>query len=422
MAAQIADYNREADGGAIAAAPYQSFGSLRFRASLDATQLAHTALAAAWADAIVLYWRCGIASGSINPAHPLYLIDLAAHDAQLSWLLGNALQQRLQAEELDLSLCYLALCDDAEDAVRLGTHPYFEQAIKAGQLDFAYWNKERDALHLEHQKRSLRHCVNPLVILALAYFQTLPSELFGIYYGQLVHGQVAPGAPSEAGCALEYRWQDWAEDCVEDAAEGEAGIAAPLLAHYRQRCHGNALQLPLTACNVLDTLQHWCAGRSLMLALDHGVSSEQQIRLGALHPPSSWQADTLAPAVNFHAIKLHQERNSAAVWQQQLDDSGMVLHLSWSNAGHLPALPEWEALCSNLAKTHPDDLQRMATAKHDPSELLAYLRLTHYEPQLLKTNMDAWLAQPPTLSDTARRNWQAALLRCWQHYLPAASL
>jgi RimJ/RimL family protein N-acetyltransferase len=436
MAAQLAyeDADMPQPASAQAQAPalapaYQPFSSLPLFDALPApAACASPKLADAGAAAIVCYWQSCLANGGMDPDQPVYLLDLAPRDGQTAWLLMNALASRLSAQGLLLPLCYLACYEDAASAAHHAGHPYFSDWIEAGKLDFAHWNAAHDALHLQHQKIVLHHTVNPLAILALGYFQRQPSELFCMHNGSLMQGSAAAEAASPIDAAadqandaddaneaavifqLKYQWQ-----AVEPTLPV---LAEPLLAHYRYHCNGSALQLPLAACATLDRLNRFAHGRTLLLAADHGASNAQQIRLGACNPPASWCAGDLAPPVNFHALSLHQQQHGAWIWQQQLDEDGIVLHAAWRDDAQPVRQQDFRALCDRLAEAHPDDIGRLAAARHDPADTLTLLRLSHDDPQLLKHHIIALLDAPLAFSASVRREWQAALERTWCNFLP----
>lgn len=394
---------------------YESFSNLPiFNAASLTVDAANPRLARAWVNATVRYWKNGIANGQIKEDQTLYLLDMAPHDSQTAWLLINALTQYMAAQDINLPWCYLACHDDTASAEHHAGHPYFREWIAAGRIDFVHWNTAHTALHLSQQNITLTRSENPLVIIANGYLQTQAADLFCLHKGQLMQGTVASTLDvDDAGKNthnLKYQWQ------TSDATSPY--ISESVLAHYRHHCNGAALQLPLAACAMLDKINRFAQGRTMLLAADPGVCNEKQIRLGALCPPTSWKLGDAPPPVNFHALSLQQREQGAWVWQQQLDDAGLVVHMAICDDTHTMTKEDFNAIAATLADAHPDDMRQLASTQYSAADTLTLLRLSHYDPKILRANIAAFIEQPLALSESARRNWQQALVNTWCNFLP----
>jgi RimJ/RimL family protein N-acetyltransferase len=422
MAAQLAYPDQEiaSQSASIPAPEYVCFSRLPiFSATASRKPLASPKLASAWADAILGYWQSGIANGGIDQNKPLYLLDMAPQNGDLAWLLQGELLQRLTALGLELSSCYLSCYEDAASAEYHAGHPYFRDDIAAGRKDFAYWDKACSTLYLHQQKKVLQRSDNPLVVLGLGYFQTLASELIGIHNGKILQANATVTHVSVDLESYEFAYQ-WRAELAQVDSENVEMIGAPLLARYRQHCNDSTFTLPLRACEMLDVFNRFANDRVLLLAADSGVSNVQQIRMGGLCPPASWRIQDAAPPVNFDALNLYQQQRGAWVWQQQLDVEGLVMQMAWRDDARPIPRQFFNRAISTLADAHPDDIQRLAAMQHNSVDTLTLLRLSHYDPQFLKASITALIEQPLTLTDSARRNWQTALLRTWCHFLPSA--
>lgn len=387
------------------------------------TGSATPALARAWATAVLNYWRAGLDRGTIDPKLPLYLIDLAPCNGQLAWLMLACLREGLASAGLALQPCYL-LCATVgtRDTMASGLHlhPYFSADLAHGWIDGASLDVDDGLLRLAHGGDVLEQTGNPIVILSLSYFQQLPADLFAVHHGDVLQGEVAPG---EDG-GLVYAWTSLATDGGQSHLTG-AGTAATLLRHYVARCASAALSLPLAACGLLDALDRLSASRSLLLAVERGCCDDQAVRLGALTPPDTWHAGDPAPALNLHAISLHQQQRGAWTWHQQIDEGGLVLYASCTGAAQMIDERIANAIIKAIASAHPDDQIAMidaAAAQGDAAGLLALLRLSDCNPQVLRAGIRAMIAQPPALTELARRSWRIALSAAWQHYLPGGEV
>lgn len=380
------------------------------------TQVAAPALARAWAGAILTYWRAGLEHGAIDPALPLYLIDLAPGHGQLAWMMLACLRDGLADAGLALHPCYL-LNSKAGAAAGPHLHPYFSADLAHGRIDSVSLDADSGQLRLAHRGEVLEQTGNLLVILSQAYFQQLPSELFAVHYGDVLAGRAESG---EEG-ALVY---DWVPLAIDGGRHQLSGAASLLLRHYVARCASAALALPLAACAVLDALDWLSAGRSLLLAVEQGCCDDQAVRLGALTPPATWRAGDAAPALNLHAIGLHRQDRGAWTWHQQIDEGGLVLYASCTDAAKMIDERTASAIIAAVAHAHPDDQRKLIAmldhpdAQCDAAGLLAVLRLCGYNPQVLRAGVRTLIERPPALAEQARRSWRNALSAAWRHYLP----
>jgi RimJ/RimL family protein N-acetyltransferase len=387
------------------------------RRSLDA--LASPLMAHAWVEAIMRFWQAGIAAGSIDPAEPLYLFDPASCEGQFAWLVLRALQQQLATNASGLKPCYVACGTHREELDSMATHPYLTEYAEHGWFDTALFPAGAGtAITLRQQGLSLLRTANPVVVLSVQWFGTLPSELYGLHQGRVMEGWVV--TTEMASCHLDYEWRPLDESDLARSPHRR------LLAHCLTRFTDTPLLIPAAANEAMEIFAKLSSHRYLLLSVDHGCHSEQQIRLGMLSPPRAMRRGSVSAPVNYHALSLHQEWLGARTWNCQLRDTGMVLHATWNNGHTSPEDGAFSSIVAPLAETHPDDslqLAAMATGDHAPDAagLLTLLRLSGYDPRALRSAMPAILEQTSTMCGTARHEWQIALSRIWSNYLPPAS-
>lgn len=410
--------------------------------ALASPQLAH-----ALADAIISYWQCGIQNSEIDATKPLYLVDLAPDQGQLTWRVLQALRATLARLEFDWQICMLACCNTKAAAEALLAHPYLAEYVQHRWLDAAVFDVNFAAhasthagsgVQLLEQGICVLHSDNPMVILGLGYFQRLPSELIAAHYGKLLYGTLAcqPQAESPSQINLSYQWLP-----AESLTETDASCLAALTGvtdYYLTHFHNVAASLPVAALGILQRLQRIAGGRYLLLAADAGVCDEQAIRLGALTPPEHWDTENAqnnAPLpVNFHALSIIQQQAGAWIWQRQIDDEGIVLHAAWRNDGGQLDERCFEHISARLDAAHPSHALAMrallASAAVDndtktntakplaAASILALLRQSQYDPALLKLALGGLLRQPPALRDCALREWHKALAHTWDNFMP----
>lgn len=418
--AQISHLDDDPENGIFAptSTGFSRLSELPLFSPADATaeRLASPLLAHAWADAIVHFWETGIAAGSIDPAQPLYLFDLAPGGGELAWLLIAALKQQLVTRRLCVQPCYVACSADPARLAYLESHPYLAQYADEGWLDCTSWQAGTDeTLTLRRQDVALLRTENPVVLLCLEWFQSLPSDLYGVENGHIMEGLAAI-----RGERIAYDWQVWEEPVSAPS------MLRPLLAHYRGRCTGVPLLLPVAACEAIDTFHRLSAGRYLMLSADPGSYLEQHARLGAFAPPATWRRDvaTAPLPVNYHAISLHQHAQGARTWNRQLEEGGVVLHAAWRDDNAAIPAAAFSGVVACLNDMHPEDNRRLAAAltdsppQHLAENALTLLRHARHDPHVLKACIRALIEHPLSLTDVTRQTWRTALARTWANYLP----
>ncbi|WP_407999692.1 GNAT family N-acetyltransferase [Massilia sp. SM-13] len=379
--------------------------------------LASPGLAGAWADAIMLYWRHGIESGAIDAGQTLYLVDLAPAQGQLAWRLLKALRAGLERRKLALNVCLVACCRSQEDADALLGHPCLSPFAAQGWLDAAPFDAGSDsALTLRSRKISLLAADNPMVLLALDHFSTLPSELMAVHYGELFGCAVAVHqAEGAAHLDLAYEWTR------RPPEHGAAATpqAACVLDHYRTHFHSAALLLPEQAMATLQRLQRIAGGRYLLLAADAGVCDEQAIRLGAMAPPNQWHPGETQAPVNYHALSLAQRRDGALACNLQLEDGGIVMHAAWRAGAQAPDEDGMRQIAAVLEAAHPTHEQALRQLDGlNEKAFLALLHQSHHDPAMLAAAMDALSGVPFRLADCSHRAWRQALGRVWENFFP----
>lgn len=442
MAAQLAEPiepmaqqpQAEADSYGDFACQMQGLQAQQPGAAGDATLMATPLLAQACAVALLRYWQSGVERGAMNPDKPFYIVDLAPAQGQFAWLLLKALRARLDQRQRAWTICLLACCDSRAAGAALLAHPYLGDFVAQGWLDAVSVGAADGAgLALQRGGIDLLQTDNPLALLGLGLFQTLPSDLFGVHHGKLFEGVLAvtpesgassgPTAPDQAshgtGHTLRYQWQP-----APLLAPVLAPLLAPLFDYYLGRLHSAPLLMPSLALTLLQRLRHIAGGRYLLMACDPGVCDELALRLGGLTPPARWDADSAALPVNFHALSLSQRQHGAAVCNLAAGDDGLILHLACCDAGAEVDADHFERLCGDLQAAHPAhnaSLRQLASGGAQPAamhDMLALLHLSAYDPAVLQQLCRAWSGKALKLDDSARRAWLRALEASWSNFMP----
>lgn len=349
-------------------------------------------LAQAWARVLVMHWSRLERMGGLDLLQPLYVLDLAPDDGSLAAGMLNALRDEMHARGmLGWPVCYVLcpLAGEVADAVPgwLMQQPALKDFVARGWLDHASWQaRTGHPLLLGAKRFALFGSRNPVVAVMAGGLSAIPSDLYAVHYGQLLHARVrALALAGEAGrFQLEYDWHAPAADDLQGAG------ATVLLNHYRASLISAAVLLSEPSLLMLDALADFSGGRYLLLATDHGLASEQQIRLKHMAPPEEAVQGQLQLPVNFHALGLHQESAGAHVTNLQWSEFDCILHLACRDDKTGLDKASWQSLVAVVDLAHPADRWwhgaaggpvcsieemnfRLRSSGHDPWALAAML-------------------------------------------------
>jgi RimJ/RimL family protein N-acetyltransferase len=375
-------------------------------------------LAQAWADSIVQFWQLQRDAGLITPSQPLYLFDPAPGDGSLAWLLLQALERSLSGHARELIPCYVACHREQDRLDWLAQHPWLQAYRQQGWFDTALQADDGSAgLNLRAQDITLLRTANPLVLLGWQWLSNLTSELVAAEQGQLWDGMVS--LQSSDG-SLDYDWQP------VDAATWKALPHQHLLQDCIDNTASVPVLIPTDACRAIDYFSAMSEGGYLFLSADEGQCTLQQLRLQSVPLPAAWSPADAQPAVNYHALSVHQQSRQAWTWNDQACDHGMVLHVACRVDQEIFQRHDLTAILAPLAGAHPDQARQLvarASPERTPDafDLLGLLKLSGYHPAVLQAGIDTILEQTAQLNNTARRSWHVALMHIWNNYLPAAS-
>jgi hypothetical protein len=360
------------------------------------------AFARACAGAVTRYWEIGLATGGVDPAREVVVLEPEAGSGQFTWQMLEALR-----ESLAVSLCaglqmrYVACTGDRTRAEALARH--LASRGRESGLETAVWRAGREAPEADGVALDLSG--NPLVILAHRYFGGLVQDLFRRRRGHLFEGLLAQRARNQP---LAYRWRgiaaaDWLPTAWRTLLEGD-DASPPIL-------------FPSGALYRLDQLAQLAQRRYLLLAVDRDAADAPL--------PRSWPENRRLP-VDFARLAAHQSKLGAQVWNGWRGEEGaraLVILRDDANPARRETLA---AVVASLREQAPDDhlhlaaILRAAAPALEPDRILALLRLSGFEPQVLEAGIERLIGAAPTWDEALREAWRNALSRVWALHLPHA--
>jgi RimJ/RimL family protein N-acetyltransferase len=375
-------------------------------------------LACAWAEAAVSFWRSAHASGLIDPAQTLDVLDLCPGRGEASWLLMQALRRSLRgAPELRSALRYLVAAPRRDMLTVCRSQEEFQPFLQDESLVPVLWDPERgDPCLLTPHKRLPWRPGNPVVVLAHDLWARLEQRLLAVHYGALLEADIAALASNQRPEDEARLWHPAREN---DLPVGVAQLVRDCLARF----NSVPMPLPLGAITLAARIADLANHGYLMLAAADGVSTEQQVRLQTFPGLVERHRKQQPLPVNFYLLARHFASCGAATAQFGRSPKGVTQAV-------IGAMPQPEnllaAIEARLSASECDDAAGLAAlaraaagrARLDAESVLALLRRADFDPDVFTACsaviMD--ILKPEATTDRAR--WREALQQVWLRYLP----
>ncbi|MBK4733242.1 GNAT family N-acetyltransferase [Noviherbaspirillum pedocola] len=374
--------------------------------------------AAAWADAIVNFWRSADASSMIDRSQTLDIFDLWPGCGETAWLLMNALHRRLQVfPELAQRLRYLVVAPNRDTLNAIRAQKEFQLWIANESLVPVLWDPDRgEPCLLTPRKRFAWEATNPVVVLANDVWARLDQRLLAVHYGALLEADIGALANKQSDEEEAKLWFPAREQGLP------AGLS-PLLRECLLRFNSVPLPLPIGAIEMATRVTGLSKRGYLMLASADGTFTEQQMRLQTFPSLVERHRKGEAMPVNFYLLAKYFERLGAAAWQSEAAPGKVIQAV----VGTLPRPHRiLDPVQASLSNKNCGDaaallkLARTATGwSRPPSEsILALLRSTDFDPEVFVecTGAIMEILKPDTTVD--RAPWREALQQIWQRHLP----
>jgi len=369
-------------------------------------------------------WRA-----AIDPARPLYIIELGAGSGRLAFHVLRHLERLGAGPALrGLDLRYV-LTDFAEaNLAAYRAHPALAPWLASGRLDLARFDAEHDdAITLERARVTLAPgtAQNPIAVLANYVFDGLPLDCFSVADGRLHEwlvslGSEQPEADLEDPDILARARLAYEQRALDPGAYYGDPALDEILEEHRERLPGTAFTFPASSLQCLARLSALAGGRMLVLSTDKGEVREEALR-GQVGPDITVHG-SFSIAVNYHAIARFIARGGG----EALVPSALP-HSVATCAFLLGAPPDGygetrQAYAEAIDVRSPDDycslkqgMERAYAALALP-QLIAYLRFTGCDPKILAECLPALLPLARCAAAPERAELLRVLSRAWDAY------
>ena len=254
----------------------------------------------------------------IDPAEPLYIIELGTGSGKFSFFMLKALEEMQAVCDFPLRKIVYVMTDFTESNFNFWRdHPQLKKYFDNGQLDAAIFNAVTDStitLWKSGVVLGPGTCKNPVCIVANYLFDTLYHDIFQVDGGELKEGLVSVGSRNkEEPDPLEpdiinrfenlYMYKPISPTYYSDEDGDEVHFRRMLKwyhDYFRDRATGASILLPIGALRALRKLGCFSNGRALVLSGDKGNNNPEQFT--GLADPHIAVHGSFSLMVNYHAI------------------------------------------------------------------------------------------------------------------------
>ncbi|MEM9777662.1 MAG: hypothetical protein AAF902_24000, partial [Chloroflexota bacterium] len=359
----------------------------------------------------------------IDPAEPLYIVELGAGSGRLTYHLIHQLSPLL---DNNFNVKFV-LTDFTDSIVKYWrSHPQLVPLAEKGVLDFALFDvMDMRPLDLLHSGRTLdpQSNKNPIILLANYFFDSIPQDSFVIENGELHSNLLSlySGSDEEFVITDPNLW-----DALSLAYEPLPSNGAPYENELYNQILADYEQLPDTSLSFpnigLDCLQFWMVfGDLLLLTADRGASHADAL-IGQDDPLPNLHG-SFSMMVNYHAISEFVERSGGRVFvpSHYQDNVQTLAYVLAKEKVSLQATQQ--AFEQSVLQNNPDDFfgLRYHLIKQIPEmaidQFMSLMRWSAYDADILRLGLDHLVelvqAEPAWADDVADMLWQVK-----SQYLP----
>lgn len=362
--------------------------------------------------------------------HPVHIVELGCGSGRFGYLFFNRLLDLLSRSSLSHVPVRYVLTDFTEsnlDALR--GHPALQPWIAEGLLDFACYDAEEDVeIRLTGcgevlTPQTLR---NPLVVIANYVFDSIPQDAFTVRDGRLFELRVSLTSPEEVPdredpALLGSLKTTWKERPARAGLYGDPELDA-VLAEYAERFEAASFLFPCAALRCLRNLARLADDHLLLLSGDKGYCHEEM--LASHKEPELTVHGSFSLMVNYHALGRWFAHRGGEMLCTTPPHSNLCVVAGL--LGRTPAGTAETRLAFDDAidRTGPDDFYHLKKAmeKHTGEltleQLLAWLRLSGWDANVLLGCFPALVARAGEASDLLRKNVQRAIHEVWRTHFP----
>lgn len=389
-----------------------------------------------YAHVVLGYLRDGLAQNAFDFNHPVYLFDLGAGTGRFAYLFLKGLFQLIGSGPLSqIKLCYV-MTDIAQNNIDFWQrHSYLKAFYERGVLDCAqFHHSQNHPIHLICRNKDLTadNVINPIVVIANYFFDTIPQDLFRVNNGVLEEGRITISTSENAFSNshdpniinhLKFRYSyhpvGLSSNYYEDADNNA------ILELYRNQFNDATFLFPMGAFQVLCTFRNLSHSRMLLLAGDQGVCTSEQVQQWG--DPKVALHGSFSIGVSYHALAMLFNLHQGKALLSTFSDPTFVVMGAVLNQGKDENFHETElAFQEHIDHFEPTEYWKFVTLTEkewkDPplSHLLMLIKLGSWDAIALHAFFP-WIREKlPKATESEKKRLVETIHRVWENYYPVA--
>lgn len=385
-------------------------------------------IAIAYAEIVFACWQDQ--NQHLTSTQPLYLCELGAGSGRFAFHFLTHLTELCQQNQLPITNFRYILSDFAQANLDAwDRHPQFQPFFEQGILDTARFDiNHTNQLSLQHSGETLTpHTLDrPLIVIANYLFDSIPQDLYYIDDGQIHTCLVSllcdqnPKTLSSGQLLkhlnLDYDYQP------TNITDLDPQLQA-LLRHYQHHLTDTHLLVPSTGFLCLKRLQTLSQQGLLLLSADKGTTDLRKLQ-GNRPPKLVTHHGCFSLSVNYALFKTFcEQQGGIALTPNTAHQSLCVIALIMGNQPDRYRQTQW-IYDRYVQSFGPDDFFRITkhvrqTLKQmDVGDILAYLRLSHYDSHQFARYLPQLQQLAPNFTPQEKIAVLSAIDKVWHRYFP----
>jgi hypothetical protein len=356
---------------------------------------------------------------------PVYIFELGAGHGRLAFHVLTALESLIDLCAEKLPPYVYVLTDMVEENLQFfENHPQFQNFYSQGILDVAYYDAcNNNPLHLRkaNKKIGTGHLSQPIMVIANYFFDSMPADFFLVKNRHLYECQVALFSTQKPNGLNGQNILESLKPVFDKTKVGapfyEEAIYNDILENYRQEIENSHFNFPVASMKCLENMTALTTGDSMLLSIDKGFHHTRDFE--GLAEPDIINHGSFSVWVNFHALGQLCELRGGMFLAPDASTSSLqcvCMIFSKDPESYLNTRGAYKRYVNDFG---PDDfnvIKKLAyrnVGEMKLFEIIAILRLSHYDASLFKNFLprikqlckQLTNAERPRLKDTLERIW-----------------
>lgn len=270
-------------------------------------------IAYCYAQMAFRYIQDGLRNGDIDPAQPIYMMEMGTGPGKFSFLFLKTLRKFFEDYNLtDLKFTYVMTDFTENNMVYWQDHPALQTFIDCGMLDFAIYR-----IGTDHPIKLVRRNItlnkgdvkNPILAVGNYIFDTVPHDVFRVENGKLMEGLISIETDKHNIINDKVNSLDLLQTSFTFTEIQMPYYNNPhmdkILAYYHQNIKEGTFLIPTGAFAAIDLLRGLSNDRVYIISSDKGYTCKDALE-GLATPHIAFHG-SFSMMVNFDAIGRYVE-------------------------------------------------------------------------------------------------------------------